>query len=199
MFILAAGAVLSLRNTPHSGRSLIFSSRHSIANAAQQLRLVCEQSINSKADTTEQLPSGTIVRPERADDQQHEPGSDILDPATRLDRPVVVYAYGEPSLLYHLHREGVTGLPVSHLNLTVSPEQEKKAHSFLVIGPNAKRTPGFWEDWLRHERGFERVDEVTFYPSAITLLNYFSPKWLREHPEAAQQVFEVYRISRRPE
>ena len=107
---------------------------------------------------------------------------------------MVIYAYGEPSLLFHLHRAGVMAAPVSHLNLRGPDGVPPAVPTFLVIGPNAKRTDGFWEDLMLQSSHLRPVANIEYTPSAVSLLDMFDPTWLREHPEAALQSLEVHRI-----
>ena len=107
---------------------------------------------------------------------------------------MVIYAYGEPSLLYHLQDLGIVVSPVAHLDLKVSAADTDAPPQFLIVGPYAKRTNGFWDQWLAAQQHFELIAEIPFYPSEIVLLNLFDAGWLRNHPESAEQIFEVYRI-----
>lgn len=150
----------------------IFQDRRSLVTAAGEIARKCVGSIRTVAP--EQLP------PMTPDDLRSE----------RL----VVYGFGEPALLYQLNRLGVAVAPVSHLNLTSNEERSARVAEFLVVGPYARRTSNFWEDFLSHTGQFEFVGEVPYRPGAIVLLNLFSPRWLRDHPEARTQSLELYRI-----
>ena len=150
----------------------------------------------------------------RSDQQAPQPGGqdqDSADPNESAERDesakrdevslaeiseqeMVVYAFGEPSLLYHLNDIGLIVSPVAHLDLKPSVSKGEEIPTFLVIGPYAKRTEGFWDQWLADQHKFRQVSEVPFYPSEIVLLNLFDAPWLRDHPEAAEQTFEVYRV-----
>jgi hypothetical protein len=106
----------------------------------------------------------------------------------------VIYAYGEPSLLFHLNQAGVMVAPVSHLNLRGANGTPPTVPTFLVFGPNAKRTEGFWEDLMLHSGHLRPVARINYIPSAVSLLDMFDPTWLREHPEAQLQTLEVHRV-----
>ena len=107
---------------------------------------------------------------------------------------MVIYAYGEPALLLHLNQAGVMVAPVSHLNLRGPNGTPPTVPTFLVIGPNAKRTEGFWEDLMLHSGHLRPVARINYTPSVISLLDMFDPTWLREHPEATMQSLEVQRV-----
>ncbi len=107
---------------------------------------------------------------------------------------MVIYAYGEPSLLYHLQDLGLVVSPVAHVDFKVPAADPDVPPQFLIVGPYAKRTNGFWDQWLARQQHFQLVAEIPFYPGEIVLLNLFDVDWLRNHPESAEQIFEVYRI-----
>lgn len=198
--LLLIAATLAMTRSGVSMQTLVFDSRLSIRRAAGDIADLCRRSAAGQMQTSaDRLPSGTIIRPDELPASDSDRLQDQPAPPAP-EKPVVVYGFGEPSLLFHLPGHDCLPVPVAHLNLAVTSEQAARAHSFLVIGPNAKRTPGFWETWLQTSHGFERVGDVAWHPSAVPLLNLFSPGWLREHPESLQQTFEVYRIRpRRPD
>ncbi|MFN8706128.1 MAG: ArnT family glycosyltransferase [Planctomyces sp.] len=115
------------------------------------------------------------------------------DPGTRRNSSIramsdpraVIYVYGEPALLYHLNQlgnhQGIIALPVSHLQLRAGSERRP---TFLIFGPHAIRSGGFFEQWLRESNGYRLIREVRFRPSILVMLDLFSPMWLRNHPEA---------------
>ena len=107
----------------------------------------------------------------------------------------VVYAFGEPALLYHLNQLGVTSVPVADLTFPPAEFKGNPLPTYFVFGPNALRTPDFMYDWLEYEYRFDHVGDVQFAPSFILLSNLFRPTWIREHrEEVAVQVLEVYRL-----
>jgi dolichyl-phosphate-mannose-protein mannosyltransferase len=197
MVLMMAGVALTLASSSIATRTFIFASRTSLATTADDVIALCTDSESESRDAADPLPSGSVIRPEDVADRAAENAIVAAEPANvrgDFQKPVLIYAYGEPALLFHLHRAGISGRPVSHLNLSPSAAQAERIDSYLVVGPNAKRTPGFWDEWLSREGDFRRIGEASFYPSVVTLLNLFSPGWLREHPESQQQSFEVYRI-----
>lgn len=203
VLLVIAVAISMVRASGNPVHSLLGESRRSLEVAAREVAVLCRKSsAGILSRTVPPLPEDGIIRPDEVEDRTA--GADVHD-AAELElpgegegkRPVVVYGFGEPALLFHLHSRGCLARPVAHLNLAVTPEQAERADSFLVIGPHAKRTPGFWDEWMRRESQFELIGEVDWYPSSIPLLNLFSPGWVGEHPEAQRQVFEVYRIRTR--
>ena len=107
---------------------------------------------------------------------------------------LVVYVYGEPALLLHLNQAGIVALPVSHLSLRGPENASPPTPAFIVIGPHAKRTPGFWEQWMRRMQDFESVADIEYRPGQVTLLDLFTPQWLAQHPESQIQTLELYRV-----
>jgi hypothetical protein len=104
---------------------------------------------------------------------------------------VVLCVYGEPALAGHLHALGMAAVPIAQ------PTAEQRGDGtavFLIFGPNAKRTPGFWERWQTEESRFEWVGDVLYRPGRITLMDLYSAEYLSEHAETQQQRFEIYRV-----
>lgn len=112
------------------------------------------------------------------------------------DIPAIVYAFGEPALLYHLNRAGTIGVPVADLGAKPAVLKGQPIPSFLVFGPNAKMSPGFWDQLLREEQRLRHVADVEFQPSTAVLFDLYTPQYLRDHPELFTQKLEVYRILR---
>ena len=115
-------------------------------------------------------------------------------PDERRRTEMIIYVYGEPALLFHLNQTGVIVAPVSHLNLRDSDDRSPAVPTFIVFGPNAKRTPGFWEELMRRSQHFRQVTKINYSPGEVTLRDLFDPGWLKAHPEAAFQTLEVHRI-----
>jgi len=163
--------------------------RSSIVTAASEIADICVMHLSGEDQPLTSI-SNTTLHPDdiaaKRRDRRHVTKRSVDE---RQKERLVIYVYGEPALLYHLASTGVTALPVSHLKLTGN-----KVPAFLVIGPNAKRTSGFWDEFIEHSGDFSQVEEVHYQPGMITLLNLFSTDWLREHPEAFTQQFEVHRI-----
>ena len=107
---------------------------------------------------------------------------------------MVVYVFGEPASLFHLSRTGIAVSPVAHLNLRGPGDTPPAVPTFVVFGPNAKRTLGFWEELMRRSDNLRPVATILYAPSDVTLLDMFDPKWLLEHPEARLQSLEVHRV-----
>ncbi len=117
-----------------------------------------------------------------------------LTPDQRSRTKMIVYVYGEPALMFHLNQTGVIVSPVSHLNLRDPGNLPPAIPTFLVFGPNAKRTPEFWEQLMQRVEHFRPVATMEYAPSHVTLLDMFDPRWLRDHPEAIMQTLEVHRV-----
>jgi len=120
--------------------------------------------------------------------------AESLTPEERSRTKMIVYVYGEPALAMHLHNAGVIVVPVSHLNLRAPGETIPVVPTFVVFGPNAKRTPGFWEELMVQSDYLRSLRKIEYRPGLVTLLDLFTPKWLDEHPEAELQALEVYRV-----
>ena len=198
-------------------RTSLFEDRRSIVFAAEEIADACvrdaanpgaadQESLNGKHElpagidpnsmTASALIEAAAISESAAESQS--PGANVdSKPMTAEERSrirMVIYAYGEPALLLHLNQAGVMVAPVSHLNLRGPHGTRPAVPTFLVIGPNAKRTDGFWEDLMLHSSHLRLVARINYFPSAVSLLDMFDPTWLREHPEAATQTLEVHRV-----
>jgi len=177
--------------------SSLFADRTSIIEAAIEAADLCVLCARGElspppssvfADGSTIRPAAILPSPVTA------PRNSTLTAETRQRERLVVYVFGEPALLMHLNGAGVTAAPVSHLNLGSPDGSAPPVPTFVIIGPNAKRTPGFWEQWMERVNQFDHVANVDYQPSIVTLQDLYSPKWLREHNEALTQTFEIHRV-----
>jgi hypothetical protein len=176
--------------------SELYKDRTSISRAAER---IADASVLSSMGEWKpnRLPfsNGETISPRKVlEARSAETTNRTLTREMREKQKLVVYGYGEPALLLHLAQAGLTVGPVSHLNLAEPDGSSPPVPTFLVIGPNAKRTPGFWEEWFRQDRHFELVTEIRYEPGDVSLLDLYTPKWLSQHPEVSTQVFELYRV-----
>jgi hypothetical protein len=145
------------------------------------------------------MPSGGIVSPGSVTDGQLNYGAvaewDVSKPTADPQQPeCVVYAFGEPAVLYHLHQAGLAVAPVQDLNFSEARFNGNALPTYLILGPNALRTPGLLNTWAIDQNRFEHLANVAFEPSPVVLLNLFRVDWIRQHPECRQQILEVYRL-----
>ncbi len=173
--------------------------RTSIVDAAATIADLAVRSARGEIATPhESLPErGRTIRPDEVAqaamaEQQAEPIP--LPPEIRQRERLVIYAFGEPALLLHLNQAGIAAVPVSHLTLRGPDETPPTVPTFIVIGPHAKRTPGFWEQWMARTQHFEFVADVPYLPGQVTLLDLFTPEWLELHPESQVQKLELHRV-----
>jgi dolichyl-phosphate-mannose-protein mannosyltransferase len=194
-------------------RSSLFDDRRSIQLAAEEIADDCVVNVSDAAngngavnvaihaDIDLNSISPDVLRKateatgsiSETDGNDTKPGQQ-LTPEERGRTKLIVYVYGEPALLYHLNQTGIIAAPVSHLNLRDPGGKPPQVPTFVVFGPNAKRTHGFWEELMVRSSDLRPVTAVTYAPSLVTLLDMFDPKWLRDHPEAMLQTFEVHRV-----
>ena len=190
-------------------RTSLFEDRRSIISAADEIADACvrDSRDDGTGNATHELPAGidsNSITPSAllaaaviaAESQSSEVDATLVSmtPEDRSRIRMVIYAYGEPALLRHLNQAGVMAVPVSHLNLRGPDGTPPTVPTFLVFGPNAKRTEGFWEDLMLHSDHLRPVARINYRPSAVSLLDMFDPTWLREHPEAMMQSLEVHRV-----
>ncbi|MCA9036257.1 MAG: glycosyltransferase family 39 protein [Planctomycetaceae bacterium] len=183
------------------GSTPIWHNRRSLENAAQEVAAMCFGDATGTSPQIDLVPSGTVIRPR---DITLLTPDVLLEDSNRLasvgddqlrNQRMVIYAYGEPALLYHLNQLGLVVSPVAQLNLA-SPKSDADSEipSYLIVGPHAKRSDGFWEEWMARQHQFRWLGDVPWAPSEVVLLNLYDVKWLQMHPESFVQSLEVYRI-----
>lgn len=184
-------------------RTSLFADRRSIVAAADKIADACVRDVTDKdvpRDTEPIQINMNSITPEalrRASQEMvdsNTPQSASLSPDQRRRIKMIIYAYGEPALLFHLNKTGVTVAPVSHLNLRDRGDRAPAIPTFVVFGPNAKRTEGFWEELMQRSQHLRPVTTINYTPGEVTLRDMFDPGWLKEHPEAAFQTLEVHRV-----
>ena len=165
--MIVALVVVAAAGLQQNRRPIIHDSRAGLKEASRELALLCE------ADAAEHRPE---LLPEEA------PG-------------YVAYAFGEPSVLFHLNALGVTAVPVQVVGFRSAAFRGQDLPTYLIFGPNALRTPDFMYNWVDEEYRFEHVGNVSFKPSSIVLFNLFDPQWIMQHPdEVRQQKLEIWRL-----
>ncbi|MCA9009045.1 MAG: glycosyltransferase family 39 protein, partial [Planctomycetaceae bacterium] len=144
-------------------RSVLFEDRRSIVLAADRIAEACFRDAigDGKSSPKPMESAGLDTRPgdidrnyitpsallAAAEALTVAPAADSASPEERSHARMIIYVYGEPALLYHLSGSGVTAAPVSHLNLQTAGTSPA-VPTFVVFGPNAKRTAGFWDELL---------------------------------------------------
>ena len=190
-------------------RSVLFEDRRSIALAADRIAEACFRdasgggesnlspagSVDSNAEPGEVnsshiTPSALLAA---ADALTASPIASSASPEQRSRVRMIIYVYGEPALLFHLSGSGIIAAPVSHLNLQTAGTTSA-IPTYVIFGPNAKRTAGFWDELMDRAYAFRSIATIQYTPGLVTLLDMFDPKWLKDHPEASSQTFEVHRV-----
>jgi hypothetical protein len=73
-----------------------------------------------------------------------------------------VYTYGEPATLFQLRLAGIRWVrPVQDLNFALPDAPPPKQPSFVVVGPQARQTPGFSDMFAMRK---ERLRLIQFVP-----------------------------------
>ena len=191
-------------------RTSLFADRRSIVVAADDIANTCvrdatgdhitvdNSSTPSSIDMNSITPEALLAAALNSVDSELQRAafqqSGSLSPDQRSRIKMIIYVYGEPALLFHLNQTGVTVAPVSHLNLRDPGDRPPAVPTFVVFGPNAKRTEGFWEELMQNSPHFRPVAKINYNPGEVTLRDMFDPGWLKEHPEAAVQTLEVHRV-----
>lgn len=171
----------------------LFQDRRDIRRAAREVAGRCVAEVAGNGRQQGSFAVGTVFTASRIlEERKAQTGTQTsADEGQLQEARVVLCVYGEPALATHLHALGMATVP------TGQPTADERADGtavFLIFGPNAKRTPGFWEQWQAEESRFEWVGDVLYQPGQITLMDLFSAEYLSEHAEALQQRFEIYRV-----
>ncbi|MFM7059216.1 MAG: ArnT family glycosyltransferase [Planctomycetota bacterium] len=170
-----------------------FEDRRDIRRAARDVAEHCVLHVLGTGKQTGSVEVDTVFTASRLLQLRNTADAPALPPTTEQLRstPAVLCVYGEPALAGHLHSLEMAAVPIAQ------PAVEARGDGtavFLIFGPNAKRTPGFWEQWQAEETRFEWVGDVIYQPGRITLMDLYSAEYLSEHAEVLQQRFEIYRV-----
>ncbi len=171
--------------------SSLFQDRHSIEASAARIAstcAACTEGIDVRPGTviSDAVFSASSLQGKRTQSVELP----LRDAASMRLIPMVIYGYGEPALLMHLNQFGATALPVGHVNLPASGDGSV---AFLVLGPNAWRTPGFAEEWSLQEQNYDWIGDFKYRPGEVTLMDLYPADFLSRHDDVRAQRFEVYR------
>lgn len=175
-------------------RSSLYQDRRSIDEVAIRIADVCVASAGGLNVNPPRTPRGELISPERLLQSAVAVSIPQLTTEQRQQAQALVYAFGEPALLMHLHQAGLLVGPVSHVN---SQQLQSAQPTFLILGPNAWRTPGFWDQWTLQEANYDWLGDFEYAPGIVTLMDLYPERFLSEHDDVFVQRFEVYRV--RPE
>jgi len=107
-----------------------------------------------------------------------------------LDR-FATYTYAEPALLFHLRRLGCAFVnPVKDVAFARPDAPPPQLPSFVMIGPQAWRTPGFGEQMAPAMPRLDLVGKYWFEPSDLVLLD----SSLVRSAKRPRAELELYRI-----
>lgn len=121
--------------------------------------------------------------------------ADTSVPLADLQNPkCIVYGYGEPAVLRHLNAAGIVGGPVQDLGIKEYTDAKTTLPTYVILGPNALRTPGMFDSLATNQHRLEHVCDVHFLVSEVVAYNLFTPIWVNQHPEARVQKLELYRV-----
>ena len=172
-------------------RSSLYGDRRSIEQVAVRIADVCVASAGGLNVNPPRTPRGEVISPERLLRSAMAISIPQLTTAQRQQTRALVYAFGEPALLMHLNRAGLMVGPVSHVN---SQQLQSTEPTFLILGPNAWRTPGFWDQWTLQEANYDWLGDFEYAPGIVTLMDLYPERFLSEHDDVFVQRFEVYRV-----
>ena len=209
--MVVVAVAITVTGTGEFRRPLVWQDRTSLRDASWHLAAVVLQDADGEYESSRPhvvVPSDTIITPNpetgvagadndeaSLSEQQIVSRFDTTVPLADRSQPAcVIYAYGEPAVLGHLHAAGLNVGPVQDLRFDAASLSGEQLPTYLIIGPNALRTPGMMHDWAEKQYRFDHVANFYFVPSEIVLYNLFSAEWVLQHPESRVQKLELYRL-----
>jgi len=216
MGVVTVLLVMTILGTATLQRSWIWQDRTSLRDTAWFLGDAAIKDAADEYEVPEQpsfISDSGIISPD-AEDEYDEEGNPILQPTALqqlqslvqrwpddsakladLSKPTcVIYCFGDPSVLKHLHDAGIQAAPVQDLSFPSSKLEGEPLPTYLVLGPYAIRTPGLFEQWATQQHRFDHVADFHFAPSEVVQFNLFAPKWIAQHDEVAVQRLELHRL-----
>ena len=106
----------------------------------------------------------------------------------------VAYVYAEPAVFFHLSDNLVLAGPVSDLEFAAPTAPRLPAATYLVIGPHARRSEQFAQQWAARGDRFEKVAAWNYRPSLIVLLDHHDPDDVRYRENRVDETIELYRL-----
>jgi len=88
---------------------------------------------------------------------------------------VIFYVYGEPALFYHISSFDRLAGPIGHLDFAKPETRLNNAPTYLVVGPHARESDLFAEQWDALGSWFEPVHTTEVRPSRLVQLNNVEP------------------------
>jgi hypothetical protein len=108
----------------------------------------------------------------------------------------IVIVYGEPGLFFQLNVDGTQVIfPAADLSFINNPSRDTSVPTFLVTGPHAERTTGFWEDMAQHATSLEQIAGYEYIPSDLVLLDQYDARALAADGAASRtQRVTLYQV-----
>jgi hypothetical protein len=103
---------------------------------------------------------------------------------------IVIYTYADPALMFQLRLAGLRWVrPVKDLAVAGPDAPTPRLPSFVVIGPQCRRSPGFEEQFAMAKRRLALVGSFAFRPSDLVLLD--APELPESRVEAELELYRV--------
>ena len=171
-------------------RCSLMTNRTSLISAATEIADVCCATVDGIDVNPRQTIDGEVIV---ASQLRRFPPPPVpvpqLTPRQRRATGAHVYAFGEPALLSHLSAAGLNCVPVSHVNCD---QLRGPDPVFFVLGPNARRSKGFWEQWFVQAHKFRWLGDFDYVAGPVTTTNLYPSGYLADHHDAAVQRLEVF-------
>lgn len=127
-----------------------------------------------------------------------EPAARLIDDVCRkvgivrtdnLDQ-IVIYIYGDPALMFQLRLAGVRWVrPLKSLAVAGPDAPAPRLTSFVVVGPQARRTTGFTDQFEIAKERLELIGSYHYRPSDLVVLDGAELPATR-----TDEVLELYRV-----
>lgn len=103
---------------------------------------------------------------------------------------IVIYTYGEPALLFQLRLAGLRWVrPIKDLAIAGPSGSVPALPSFVVVGPQSYRSPGFAEQFASTRHRLDLIGTYSCQPSDLVRLD--RTDWKDEHTD---ELIELYRV-----
>lgn len=122
--------------------------------------------------------------------------SAMIDDARSLTRKpdCVAYVYAEPAVFFHLSAKYTATSPVGDLEFAAPTARRLPMPTYLVVGPHARRSDRFAQQWVARGSRFVKVDEWEYAPSLVVLLDQYRPEEVRDPVKRPAETIELYRL-----
>ncbi len=97
--------------------------------------------------------------------------------------PRVLYTYAEPALFFQLRAAGESFVsPIQHLPTTAATIEDKRAPTFLLLGPHSEQDTQFQREWIQARDRWKLIQSFDYHPSPLVYLDLHDPRLKSSNP-----------------